>query len=69
MLPSRGAAGMIRAEASQHAAHLPTRPYASAARTRDDLLAATGAALDAVTAADAAGCYADCGFPLPPQLR
>ncbi|MEA2595947.1 MAG: hypothetical protein QOF01_2416, partial [Thermomicrobiales bacterium] len=34
----------------------------------DDLLAATKAALDAVTAGDAAGCYADCGFPLPLQL-
>jgi transposase len=40
---------------------------AAAARTREDLLAATKAALDAVTAADAAGCYADCGFPLPMQ--
>ena len=37
---------------------------AAAARTRADLLAATKAALDAVTAADAAGCYADCGVPL-----
>ncbi|MEA2595202.1 MAG: hypothetical protein QOF01_1671, partial [Thermomicrobiales bacterium] len=36
--------------------------------TGDDLLAATKAALDAVTAGDAAGCYADCGFPLPLQL-
>jgi transposase len=35
----------------------------AAARTRDDLLAATKAALDAVTAEDAAGCYADRGFP------
>jgi hypothetical protein len=27
-------------------------------------LTATKAALDAVTAQDAAGCYADCGYPL-----
>jgi transposase len=40
---------------------------AAAARTREDLHAATKAALDAVTAADAAGCYADCGFPLTMQ--
>jgi transposase len=40
---------------------------AAAARTREDLLAATKAALDAVTAEDAAGCYADCGFPLTLQ--
>ena len=40
---------------------------AAAGRTREDLLAATKAALDAVTAEDAAGCYADCGFPLTMQ--
>lgn len=37
----------------------------AAARTRDDLLAATAAAIDAVTAADAHAFYAHCGFPLP----
>ena len=40
---------------------------AAAARDHDHLLEATKSALDAVTAADAAGCYADCGFPLPLQ--
>jgi transposase len=49
-------------------AKVKTALRASAARTPDSLLAATEAALDAVTAEDAAGCYADCGFPLPPQL-
>lgn len=37
----------------------------AAARTPDDLLAATAAAIDAVTASDARGYYAHCGFPLP----
>jgi hypothetical protein len=36
----------------------------AAARCPDDLMAATNAALDAITAQDAAGCYADCGYPL-----
>ena len=49
-------------------AKVKTSLRASAARTGDDLLAATKTALDAVTADDAAGCYADCGFPLPLQL-
>lgn len=49
-------------------AKVKTALRAAAARTGDDLLAATKAALDAVTAGDAAGCYADCGFPLPLQL-
>lgn len=49
-------------------AKVKTALRAAAARTGDALLAATAAALDAVTAEDAAGCYADCGFPLPPQL-
>lgn len=40
---------------------------AAAGRTREELLAATKAALDAVTAEDAAGCFADCGFPLTMQ--
>jgi transposase len=46
-------------------AKVKTALRAAAARSPDDLLAATKAALDAVTAADAAGCYADCGYPLP----
>lgn len=50
-------------------AKVKTALRASAARTGDDLLTATKAALDAVTAVDAAGCYADCGFPLRPQLQ
>jgi transposase len=45
-------------------AKIKTALRAAAARSHDDLLAATGAALDAVTAEDAAGCYADCGYPL-----
>jgi transposase len=49
-------------------AKVKTALRAAAARDRDQLLAATKTALDAVTAADAAGCYADCGFPLPLQL-
>jgi transposase len=49
-------------------AKVKTALRASAARTGDALLEATRAALDAVTAADAAGCYADCGFPLTLQL-
>ena len=36
----------------------------AAARTRDGLLAATGAALDAVTRQDARGFFAHCGYPL-----
>jgi transposase len=39
----------------------------AAARTRDDLLAATGAALDAITAADARAFFAHCGDPRPDQ--
>jgi transposase len=38
---------------------------AAAERTPDGLFAATGAAIDAVSAADARGFYAHCGFPLP----
>jgi transposase len=48
-------------------AKVKTALRAAAARSPDDLLTATKAALDAVTADDAAGCYADCGFPLPMQ--
>lgn len=45
-------------------AKIKTSLRAAAARSPDELLAATKAALDAVTAHDAAGCYADCGYPL-----
>jgi transposase len=45
-------------------AKVKTALRAAAARTHDDLLAATKAALDAVTAQDAAGRYAACGYPL-----
>ena len=39
---------------------------AAAARTADDLLTATAAAIDAVSSADARGFYKHCGFTLPP---
>ncbi len=38
------------------------------ARTFEALVAAIGAAIDAVTEADARGCYNHCGFALPGQL-
>jgi transposase len=50
-------------------AKVKTSLRAAAARSRDDLLAATKAALDAVTAEDAAGCYADCGYPLTSHVE
>jgi len=37
----------------------------AAERTHDGLVTATASAIDAVTAADARGFYAHCGFPLP----
>jgi transposase len=40
----------------------------AAARTFDALVAAIGEAIDAVTPADARGCFAHCGFALPDQL-
>jgi transposase len=40
---------------------------AAAERTPDGLVAATAAAIDAVTAADARSFYAHCGFVLPPN--
>ena len=46
-------------------AKVKARLRAAAERTPDGLLAATAAAIDAVTAADARGFYAHCGFPLP----
>jgi len=45
-------------------AHLRT----AAARDFDALVAAIGAAIDAVTPADARGCFAHCGYPLSHQL-
>ncbi len=45
-------------------AKVKTRLRAAAERTPDGLLAATGAAIDAVTAADARAFYAHCGFAL-----
>jgi transposase len=41
------------------------RLRAAAARTSDGLVAATAGAIDAVSAADARGFYAHCGFALP----
>jgi transposase len=38
------------------------------ARTFDALVGAIGEAIDAVTPADARGCFAHCGFALPDQL-
>ena len=45
-------------------AKVKERLRAAAQRTPDGLLAATAAAIDAVSAADARGFYAHCGFPL-----
>jgi transposase len=46
-------------------AKVKERLRAAAERTPAGLVAATAAAIDAVTAADAHGFYAHCGFPLP----
>ena len=46
-------------------AKVKERLRAAAARTPDGLLAATAAAIDAVSATDARGFYAHCGFALP----
>lgn len=46
-------------------AKVKERLRAAAARTPDGLVAATASAIDAVTAADARGFYAHCGFALP----
>jgi transposase len=46
-------------------AKVKERLRAAAARTHDDLAAATAGAIDAVTAADARAFYAHCGFALP----
>ena len=48
-------------------AKVKERLRAAAERTFDGLVAATGAAVDAVTTADARGFFAHCGFPLPGQ--
>jgi transposase len=47
-------------------AKVKERLRAAAERTPDGLFAATAAAIDAVSAADAHGFYAHCGFPLTP---
>ncbi len=48
-------------------AKVKERLRAAAERTPDGLFTATAAAIDAVSAADARGFYAHCGFPLPPN--
>jgi transposase len=50
-------------------AKLKERLRRVAARTYDPLVAAIGAALAAVAAADARAFFAHCGFPLPDQLQ
>jgi transposase len=49
-------------------ATIKTRLRQAAARTVDDLVAAIRVAIDAVSAADARGFDAHCGYPLPAQL-
>jgi transposase len=48
-------------------AKIKQRLRTAAERTPDGLFAATAVAIDAVSAADARGFYAHCGFPLPPK--
>ena len=48
-------------------AKVKERLRAAAERTPDGLITATASAIDAVSAADAHGFYAHCGFPLPPK--
>lgn len=50
-------------------AKVKARLRTAAARNFDDLVAATGVALDAVTPADARGCFAHCGYHLSHQLQ
>ena len=38
------------------------------ARTFDELVTAIGTAIDTVSPTDARGCFAHCGYHLPPQL-
>ena len=53
----------------EHAfAKVKARLRRAGARTFDALVAAIGEAIDAVTPADARGCFAHCGFALPDQL-
>ena len=53
----------------EHAfAKIKTQLRRTAARTVDDLIAAIGTAINAITPADAQGCFAHCGYPLPDQL-
>jgi transposase len=47
-------------------ATLKERLRVAAERTPDGLFTATSVAIDAVSATDARGCYAHCGFPVPP---
>lgn len=49
-------------------AKLKTHLRRAEARTYDDLLAAAGAGIDAITAHDAAAFFADAGYPLEEQL-
>ena len=48
-------------------AKIKERLRAAAERTPEGLLTATAAAIDTVSAMDAQGFYAHCGFPLPPN--
>jgi transposase len=48
-------------------AKVKERLRTAAERTPEGLVAATAVAIDAVSAADARGFYAHCGFPLPPN--
>jgi transposase len=48
-------------------AKVKERLRAAAERTLDGLFTATSVAIDAISATDARGFYAHCGFPLPPK--
>jgi transposase len=48
-------------------AKVKERLRVAAERTPDGLFTATSVAIDAISAADARGFYAHCGFPLPPK--
>jgi hypothetical protein len=52
----------------QSFAKIKTHLRTAEARTFPALVTAVGAALDAVTPADASGCYTHCGYPLSAQL-
>ena len=49
-------------------ANIKTHLRRAEARTFDDLVTAIGVAIDTVTPADARGCFAHCGYHLPPPL-